>query len=238
MREGIKIIRIAIDDDIRKAADKLLTEKVVFVQMVEDSCAEKAVCFLTGVTYIFCGDIKIYDSYGILSFKLRQKYREIKYDDYDFEDEFNIYDDYGDMDDSTENICRDVEVEFNSQRFSYQKSLIDQLEGRMLEILDDQVHLERMAYGSLGDLETLRGYIYEDFQMIHEKIREYAVSEIISVMYGMINGNSMTVKFDNIENNYCKMLYNFLAGGCYAFGGKIEKVEDNQYKFINDADES
>lgn len=233
MREGIKIIRIATDDDIRKAADKLLAEKVVFVQMVEDSCAEKAVCFLTGVTYIFCGDIKIYDSYGILSFKLRQKYSEVNYDD--FEDEFNIYDD---MVDSTEYSCRDVEVEFNSQRFSYQKSLIDRLEDRMLEILDDQVHLERMAYGSLGDLETLRGYIYEDFQMIHEKIGEYAASEIISVMYGMINGNNMTVKFDNIENNYCKILYNFLAGGCYAFGGKIQKVKENQYKFINDADKS
>lgn len=233
MREGIKIIRIATDDDIRKAADKLLAEKVVFVQMVEDSCAEKAVCFLTGVTYIFCGDIKIYDSYGILSFKLRQKYSEVNYDD--FEDEFNIYDD---MVDSTEYSCRDVEVEFNSQRFSYQKSLIDRLEDRMLEILDDQVHLERMAYGSPGDLETLRGYIYEDFQMIHEKIGEYAASEIISVMYGMINGNNMTVKFDNIENNYCKILYNFLAGGCYAFGGKIQKVKENQYKFINDADKS
>lgn len=233
MREGIKIIRIATDDDIRKAADKLLAEKVVFVQMVEDSCAEKAVCFLTGVTYIFCGDIKIYDSYGILSFKLRQKYSEVNYDD--FEDEFNIYDD---MVDSTEYSCRDVEVEFNSRRFSDKKSLIDQLEGKMMESLDDQIHLERMVYGSPGDLERLRGYIYEDFQMIHEKIGEYAASEIISVMYGMINGNNMTVKFDNIENNYCKILYNFLAGGCYAFGGKIEKVKENQYKFINDADKS
>lgn len=74
--------------------------------------------------------------------------------------------------------------------------------------------------------------------MIHENIEEYAASEIISVMHGMINGNNMTVKFDNIENNYCKMLYNFLAGGCYAFGGKIEEVEDNQYKFINDADKA
>ena len=233
MREGIKIIRIATDDDIRKAADKLLAEKVVFMQMVEDSCAEKAVCFLTGVAYIFCGDVKVYSSYGILSFKLRQKYSEVNYDD-----EFNIYDDYDDMDDNTDYSCREVEVEFNSQRFSDRKSLIEKLEGRILEILDDQVHLERMAYGSPGDLERLRGYICEDFQMVYEKIGEYAASEIISVMYGMINGNNMTVKFDNIENNYCKMLYNFLAGGCYAFGGKIEKVKENQYKFINDADKA
>ena len=151
MREGIKIIRIATDDDIRKAADKLLAEQIVFVQMVEDSCVEKAVCFLTGVAYIFCGDVKVYSSYGILSFKLRQKHREVNYDDSEYE--LNIYDDY---DDSTVYSCRDVEVEFNSQRFSDRKSLINQLEGRMLEILDDQVHLERMACGYPRDLESPR----------------------------------------------------------------------------------
>ena len=72
MNNVSKVILINSDNDIMQAADVLLGKKRVFVKFIEKRCLEKTLCFLSGITYVIGGDIKLYEPSKIFLFTLRE----------------------------------------------------------------------------------------------------------------------------------------------------------------------
>lgn len=234
MNRWMKVILINSDNDIMQAADVLLGRKKVFVKLIEKRCLEKTLCFLSGITYVIGGDIKLYEPSKIFLFTLRES-------NSDNETTTEYYDKTADWGMCIEDDCNDEfemesEAEFSSYRYRDYKEIISGIEKEIMDIVKDHLHLDIMTYGHPeGYTEQLQRYLHEDFESMYREMSEWIIDEIHNIVSIMKDGRNVTVTFDTFKNRASRILFYSMAGGCYALNGKIERINDKKFRFeIND----
>lgn len=230
MNNVSKVILINSDNDIMQAADMLLGRKRVFVKLIEKRCLEKTLCFLPGITYVIGGDIKLYEPSKIFLFTLRES-------DNDNETTIKRCDKTDDWEMCIEDDCNGEfemgsEVEFSSYRYRDYKETISGIEEKIMDIVKEHLHLDIMTYGHPeGYTEHLQMHLHEDFESIYREMSEWIIDEIHNIVSIMKDGRNVTVTFDTFKNRSSRILFYSMAGGCYALGGKIERINDKKFRF-------
>lgn len=234
MNRWMKVILINSDNDIMHAADVLLGRKKVFVKLIEKRCLEKTLCFLSGITYVIGGDIKLYEPSKIFLFTLRENdnENETAAERCDKTDEWEMYIE----DDCSDEFEQEREVEFSSCKYQDYKETISRIEEKIMDIVKDHFHLDVMIYGHPeGYAEQLQRYLHEDFESMYREMSEWIIDEIYNIISIMKDGQNVTVTFDTFKNRASRILFYSMAGGCYALNGKIERINDMKFRFeIND----
>lgn len=230
MNRWMKVILINSDNDIMHAADVLLRRKRVFVKFIEKRCLEKTLCFLSGITYVIGGDIKLYEPSKIFLFTLSERDNDNKTnaEHCDKNDDWEMCIE----DDCSDEFEQEREEEFSSYRYHDYKETIKGIEKKITDIINDHLYLDIMIYGRPQIFtEWLQMYLHEDFESIYWEMSEWMISDIHGIVYAIKDGRSVTVTFDTFKNRSSRILFYSMAGGCYALGGKIERINDKKFRF-------